>query len=325
MRELGFPETEPCIELRTVEDPAGRPVALEDLVGNTPLLHLRRVAAAAGVRESVAVMAKAEWYNPSGSVKDRPALQIIRTAECEAKLAPGKVLLDATSGNMGIAYAMFGAQRGYHVRLALPANANRERMMILRAYRAELILTDPLEGADGAILEARRLAAEDPEGTYYADQYNNPANWQAHYLTTADEIWRQTDGRVTHFVAGLGTSGTFVGCTRRLKELNPAIRCVSLQPSGPFHGLEGLKHMASALRPGIYDESLADQGVTVETEAAYAMLNDLAQCEGLMVGVSAAAAVVAAIHVARGLRDGVVVTILPDSGLKYLSEGLWGR
>ncbi|MCA9982718.1 MAG: cysteine synthase family protein [Anaerolineales bacterium] len=295
---------------------------IDDLVGNTPLLDLSHLAHQQGVPEKVTVAAKAEWYNPSGSIKDRPAYNIICTAENNDLLQPGMTLLDSTSGNMGIAYALLGAARGYKVKLAVPANASPERIAILRAYGADLVLTDPLEGSDGAILEARRLAAADPT-LYYANQYNNEANWRAHYLTTANEIWAQTDGAVTHFVAGLGTSGTFVGTTRRLKELNPAIRAVSMQPDSPFNGLEGLKHMPTAILPGIYDSGLADQDMPLRTEDAYEMARLLARQEGLFVGISAAAAVTAAIQVARELTEGVVVTIMPDNGFKYLSERFW--
>ncbi len=294
----------------------------EDLIGNTPLLRLDRTAAAFALPTRVTLLAKAEWYNPGGSVKDRAALHIIREAERRGQLRPGMTLLDATSGNTGIAYAMLGAAGGYRVKLAVPENVSPERLAILRAYGAELILTDPLDGSDGAILEARRIAAADPT-VYYADQYNNPANWQAHYLTTAEEIWRQTDGAITHFVAGLGTSGTFTGVTRRLRELNPAVACISAQPDSPFNGLEGWKHMATAIVPGIYDAGLADANVIVRTEEAHAMARFLARHEGMLVGVSAAAAVVAALGVARELDEGVVVTVLPDSGYKYLSERFW--
>jgi cysteine synthase B len=316
--------------LQTIEktnsffDGHGVPYAnsLEAQVGNTPLLHLRQISAAEDLPESVNIYAKAEWFNPSGSVKDRPALNIIRTAERKGLLRPGMTLLDSTSGNMGIAYATLGAARGYRVKLVLPANVSPERTAILRAYGAELILTDPLEGTDGAMLEAQRLAAEEPNH-YYASQYNNPANWQAHYFTTANEIWQQSGGLVTHFVAGLGTSGTFVGTTRRLKELNPFISCVSMQPDSPFNGLEGLKHMDTAIKPGIYDSYLADDTTTVRTEAAYQMARDLARQEGLLVGISAAAAVVAAVEVAHKIEAGNIVTILPDNGFKYLSERFW--
>ena len=311
--------------LNSIHRPQTAPAAavrLEELIGNTPLLRLDRVAAAHGVAPGVSLLAKAEWTNPGGSVKDRAALNIIRAAERAGGLRPGMTLLDATSGNTGIAYAMLGAARGYRVKLAVPENVSPERVAILRAYGAELILTDPLEGSDGAIREARRLAAADPT-VFYADQYNNPANWQAHYLTTAEEIWRQTGGAISHFVAGVGTSGTFTGVTRRLRELNPEVVCYAAQPDGPFNGLEGWKHMATAIVPGIYDEHLADGNLSVRTEDAYAMARFLARNEGLLVGVSSAAAVAAALQVATGLDEGVVVTILPDSGFKYLSEGFW--
>jgi cysteine synthase B len=300
---------------------------LEYLIGNTPLLRLEAAGAAGrlfgrGVSPRVSLLAKAEWYNPGGSVKDRAALNIIRAAEQHGDLRPGMTLLDATSGNTGIAYAMLGAARGYRVRLVIPENVSPERLAILRAYGAELNLTDPLDGSDGAIREAQRIAAADPS-IYYADQYNNEANWQAHYLTTAEEIWRQTAGQITHFVAGVGTSGTFVGTTRRLRELNPAIRCYSAQPDSPFNGLEGWKHMATAIVPGIYDATLAHGELTARTEDAYTTARYLARQEGLLVGVSAAANVHAALRVALTLEEGVVVTILPDSGLKYLSERFW--
>jgi S-sulfo-L-cysteine synthase (O-acetyl-L-serine-dependent) len=307
--------------------PAGptlyNPNSLEGQVGNTPLIRLQRTAEAADLPPKVALYAKAEWFNPSGSVKDRAALNIMRTAEWQGQLKAGMTLMDSTSGNMGIAYALFGAARGYHVKLTLPANASPERIAILRAFGAELILTDPLEGSDGAIVAVRELAAHDAGNTYYANQYNNPANWQAHYFTTGNEIWEQTAGDVTHFVAGLGTSGTFTGTTRRLKELNPAVRCVAMQPDSSFNGLEGLKHMPTALKPGIYDPNLADENVVVRTEDAHRMARELARNEGLFVGISGAAAVVAAINVARTLDEGVVVTILPDNGFKYLSERFW--
>ncbi|MBI4316155.1 MAG: cysteine synthase family protein [Chloroflexi bacterium] len=295
---------------------------LEARVGNTPLLRLAQVAA--GLPSTVQVFAKAEWFNPSGSVKDRPALNILRTALDNGDLN-GRRLLDSTSGNMGIAYATFGAARNVGVTLAVPGNASPERLSILRALGAALILTDPLEGSDGAILEARRLAAEQPERYFYANQYDNPANWQAHYHTTGPEIIAQTDGQVTHFVAGLGTSGTFTGTGRRLKEYNPAIQIVAAQPDSPFNGLEGLKHMPTAIKPGIYSEALADANVAVETEAAQAMTLRLAREEGLFVGISSGAAVVAALEVARTLTEGVVVTVFPDAGFKYLSERFWGE
>ena len=309
---------------RTISAPhAGLPLnTVEAQVGHTPLLRLWKTAVAHDIPDTVAIYAKAEWFNPSGSVKDRAALNIMHTAEANDQLTPGMTLLDSTSGNMGIAYAMLGAARGYQVQLALPSNVSPERLAILQAYGAELIFTDPLEGSDGAMVEARRLAAENPT-IFYANQYNNSANWRAHYLTTGKEIWEQTQGEVTHFVAGLGTSGTFTGTTRRLQELNSQIKAISMQPDGPFNGLEGLKHMPTALKPGIYDEGLGDGETAVRTEDAYHMAIFLARQEGLFVGISAAAAVVAAVQVAQELEKGVVVTVLPDNGFKYLSERFW--
>jgi S-sulfo-L-cysteine synthase (O-acetyl-L-serine-dependent) len=295
--------------------------SLEAVVGNTPLVRLRHVTR--NVSRSVEVYGKVEWTNPGGSVKDRPALYIIREAELSGDLTPERVLLDATSGNMGIAYATYGAARGYKVKLVVPANASPERIGILRTLGAEIVLSDPTEGSDGAILEARRIAAEDPVRYFYADQYNNPANWRAHYFTTGPEIIEQTDGQVTHFVAGLGTSGTMMGVGRRLKEFNPAIHLTAMQPDASFHGLEGLKHMPTAIVPGIYDPTVHDDLVTVATEDAHKMARRLAREEGLFVGVSAAAAAVAALRVAEQLDEGVVVTIFPDSGHKYLSERFW--
>ncbi|MFW6182877.1 MAG: PLP-dependent cysteine synthase family protein [Chloroflexota bacterium] len=296
--------------------------SLEAQVGNTPLLRLENIEREAALSPDVALYGKAEWFNPSGSVKDRAALNIIRSAEWTGELRPGMVILDSTSGNMGIAYAMLGAARGYEVKLAVPSNASPERIAVLRAYGADLELTDPLEGSDGAMRVARRLAEENPD-FFFADQYNNPANWQAHYHTTANEIWSQTKGNITHFVAGLGTSGTFVGTTRRLKELKADVRAIAMQPDGPFNGLEGLKHMPTAIRPGIYDDTLQNDVHTVRTEDAYEMARLLARREGLFLGISAAAAVAAAVDVARTLREGVVVTVLPDNGYKYLSERFW--
>lgn len=287
-------------------------------IGNTPLVTLAAVAPA-----GTEVVAKAEWTNPGGSVKDRAAARMLLEAERRGEMHRGKTVLEATSGNTGIALAMLGAARGYRVRLCLPANASLERKRILAAYGAELTLTDAGEGTDGAIRKARELAAAEPERYWYADQYSNPENWRAHYYGTAEEIWQQTEGRITHFVAGLGTSGTFVGTTRRLKELKPAVACVAMQPEGPFHGLEGLKHMATAMVPAIYDPGLADGNVTVATEAAFAMARRLAREHGLLVGTSAAAAVVAALGVAAGAEGAVVVTVLPDGGEKYLSERFW--
>jgi cysteine synthase B len=296
--------------------------SLEAQVGNTPLLRLQNIEREAGLAPDVALYGKAEWFNPSGSVKDRPALNIIRAAEWSGKLQPGMTLLDSTSGNMGIAYATLATARGYRVKLGVPGKARPERLAILRAYEADLVLTDPLEGSDGALREARRLASEHAD-YFYADQYNNPANWQAHYHTTANEIWKQTEGAVTHFVAGLGTSGTFVGATRRLKELKVDVQAIAVQPDSSFNGLEGLKHMPSAIQPGIYDPQVADAVRSVRTEDAYDMALQLARQEGLFVGVSSAAAVVAAVTVARDLEEGVIVTVLPDNGFKYLSERFW--
>jgi len=298
-------------------------------VGNTPLLRLQRIAE--GVR-GVQILGKAEWANPGGSVKDRPAFNIVREAERTGQLRPGKTLLDATSGNTGIAYAMIGAAKGFPVKLCMPSNVSLERKRILKAYGAEIVFTDPNDGSDGAIRKARELAAAEPNKYFYADQYSNDANWRAHYTSTANEIWNQTDGRITHFVATLGTSGTFVGCTRRLRELNPEIKCISLQPDSPFHGLEGLKHMATAIVPKIYDPSLADEDHGISTEAAYAMLKRLAREEGLLVGISSGAAVVGAVELALRLEksswieengEAVIVTILCDSADKYLSDRLW--
>jgi cysteine synthase B len=290
------------------------------MVGNTPLLELESVAREVpGIR----VLAKAEWYNPGGSVKDRPALWMIRAGEQSGRLTPEKTILDATSGNTGIAYAWIGAALGYRVKLCMPANASEERKKILRAYGVETVLTDPGDGSDGAIREARRLAAEEPERYFYPDQYTNPANPRSHYESTANEIWEQTAGEVTHFVAGLGTSGTFIGTTRRLRELNPGIVAVSFEPDSPFHGLEGMKHMQSAIVPEIYDPEVADENLYTPTEDAYAMVKRLAREEGILVGISAGAAVATSLRVARELEEGVIVTILCDSADKYLSDRFW--
>ncbi|MBK9927860.1 MAG: cysteine synthase family protein [Anaerolineales bacterium] len=291
-------------------------------VGETPLLPLRRVTS--GLSPRVRVFAKAEWFNPGGSVKDRPALNIIQTALANGELGNGKRLLDSTSGNMGISYATFGAVLGIPVTITIPGNASPERMSILRALGAELILTDPLDGSDGAILKAREIAAAEPDVYWYANQYNNPANWGAHYKSTGPEIVYQTNGQVTHFVAGLGTSGTLTGTGRYLLENVPNVKIISFQPDAPFHGLEGLKHMPSAIKPGIYDESLAGTNLEVQTEAAHGMVKRLAREEGLFVGISSGAAAVAALQVASELDEGVVVTVFPDAGYKYLSDkSLW--
>ena len=297
---------------------------LQERIGNTPLLRLGRVTS--GLKD-VQVLAKAEWANPGGSVKDRAASNIVAEALREGKLGEGKMLLDSTSGNTGIAYAMLGAAYGIPIALCMPSNVSEERKRILQAYGATIVYTDPGEGSDGAIRKARELAAAEPDKYAYVDQYSNDANWRAHYADgTADEIWRQTEGRVTHFVAILGTSGTFVGTSRRLKELNPEIRCISLQPDSPFHGIEGTKHMETSIVPKIYDASIADGELGIETEAAQAMVRRLAREEGMLVGVSAAAALVGALEVARDAEPGsVVVTIFPDSGDKYLSEQFWNE
>ncbi len=299
-------------------------------VGNTPLLPLRRVTlrqaqdGARGLSPRTQIFVKAEWFNPGGSVKDRPALNIMRNAIANGDLRNGKRLLDSTSGNMGIAYATFGATLGISVTLAIPANASAERILLLRALGAELILTDPSEGSDGAILKARELVAENPDLYWYANQYNNPANWQAHYLSTGPEIVAQTNGQVTHFIAGLGTSGTFMGTGRYLREQLPNVKLISMQPDAPFHGLEGLKHMSTAIKPAIYEETLADEEIGVKTEAAHEMVRKLVREEGLFVGISSGAAVVAALEVASRLDEGIIVTVLPDAGYKYLSDKiLW--
>src|SRR5215510_2746875 len=297
-------------------------------VGDTPLLRFERIAANFS---NIQILGKAEWANPGGSVKDRAALRIVAEAEERGELAH-KALLDATSGNTGIAYAMLGAARGFPVTLCVPGNVSAERKRILKAYGAQVIYTDPGDGSDGAIREARRLYAEHPEKYFYADQYSNDSNWRAHYYGTAEEIWRQTEGRITHFVATLGTSGTFVGTTRRLRELNPEIQCISLQPDSPFHGLEGLKHMATAIVPAIYDPNLADRNLEILTEDAYAMVKRLASEEGMLVGISGGAAVVGCLKVAEQIvksdwfaqhDEAVIVTVLPDSADKYLSERFW--
>lgn len=298
---------------------------IERQIGNTPLLSFRRVTRA--LPASVRIFAKAEWQNPGGSVKDRAAYTIIRSAEAAGTLRPGKTILDSTSGNTGIAYAMIGAAKGYRVKLLLPENVSPERVAILRAYDTELVFTDPLEGSDGALRAVRDLAKREPECYFYADQYNNPANVQAHYEGTGAEIWRQTRGHVTHFVAGLGTSGTLMGTGRRLREYDPSVRIVSVEPDSPFHGLEGLKHMDTAIQPGIFQRNFADARLAVRTEDAHAMALRLAREEGYLVGISAAGAMVGALRVAEGLaergRAGTVVTLFPDNAYKYLSEAFW--
>ena len=290
--------------------------SIEANIGNTPLIRLRNVTR--DLPPGVEVFVKAEHLNPGGSVKDRAAFAMVLAGERSGRLQRGMTILDATSGNTGIAYGMIGAARGYPVTICLPKNASMQRKQILRSYGVELIETDPLQATDGAQVVARELSAREPKKYFYPDQYNNPANWRAHYESTGLEIWEQTEGRVTHFIAGLGTSGTFVGTSRRLKELKPAIRAISMQPSSPFHGLEGLKHMASALVPGIYDPTLADENVEVATEDGQQMARRLAREEGLLVGTSSGANVFAALRLALSLpRDSVVVTILCDGGDRY--------
>jgi S-sulfo-L-cysteine synthase (O-acetyl-L-serine-dependent) len=299
-----------------------QPSHLEKLVGNTPLLPLQKISKK--LAPNVQLFAKAEWFNPGGSIKDRPALNIIRSAIAAGELSAGKRLLDSTSGNTGIAYATFGAALGISVTLALPANASPDRITILQAMGVELILTDPLEGSDGALRTARQLASQHPDLYFYANQYNNPANWQAHYYSTGPEIIEQTNGKITHFVAGMGTSGTLMGSGRALREFNPNIHLAAVQPDAPFHGLEGLKHMPSAIVPQIYNPAFPDSIVEVKTEEAYAMTRRLAHEEGLLVGISSGAAACAALKIAEKLQRGIVVTIFPDAGYKYLSDiNLW--
>jgi len=293
-------------------------------IGNTPLLRLERIGQE---YPGVELLAKAEWFNPGGSVKDRAAANIVRNGRSLGQFKPGQRLLDSTSGNTGIAYAMIGAAEGFGVTLCVPENASPERKHILNAYGVEIIYTDPAEGSDGALRKARELHAANPETYFYANQYGNEANWRAHYRGTANEIWEQTAERVTHFVAMLGTSGTFVGTSRRLKELNPKIRCISLQPDSPFHGIEGAKHMATAIVPPIYDPAIADENLGISTEQAHWMVKRLAREEGLLVGVSAGAALAGALKIARPLaaagQSAAIVMVMPDGADKYLSERFW--
>ena len=292
-------------------------------IGNTPLLRFERLG-----REfrSVEFCAKAEWFNPGGSVKDRPALSMIEAGLASGALRPGQTVIDATSGNTGIAYAMIAAALGYPVKLCLPDSASPERKRILAALGAELVITPGDEGTDGAIRRTQEIVVADPQKYFYPDQYSNPANWQAHYRTTANEIWEQTSGRITHFVAALGTSGTFVGTARRLRELHPSIRCISLQPDASFHGLEGWKHMPTAIRPAIYDDTIADQNLAINTEEAYRLVKRIAREEGLLVSPSSAAALLGCFQVAKTLAPGeraVIVTVFADSASKYLNERFW--
>lgn len=293
--------------------------SLADEIGNTPLLEIKRLFRSDKIR----IMAKLEWFNPGGSIKDRPALNMILKGEQAGQLDSAKIILDATSGNTGIAYAMIGASKGYKVKLCLPANASVERKKILRAYGAELDLTDPLEGSDGAYRRVQELYAAEPAAYFYPDQYGNDANWQAHFMTTGPEIYTQTHGEVTHFVTGLGTSGTMMGTSRFLKEQDTGIQCCSFIPDSPFHGLEGLKHMPTSLVPRIYDPSIVDHQLEVSTEAAQTMVRRLAREEGLFVGISAGAAMAAALKVAANIERGTIVTVFCDGGDKYLSEEFW--
>jgi cysteine synthase B len=288
-------------------------------VGNTPLLALTRILAG---MDRISLYAKAEWFNPSGSVKDRAALAMILEGEKSGQLTKEKVIIDATSGNTGIALAMFGASLGYRVHIFMPSNASKERKEMIIEYGAELTMTDPLEGTDGAQRQVKEMVRTHPDKYFYPDQYNNPANWKAHFHGTAEEIIQQTNGTITHFVAGLGTSGTFVGTSRRLKEFRPGITCTSMQPDSPLHGMEGLKHMQTATVPGIYDATIADNTLAVSTEEAYGMMKRLALEEGLSVGVSSGANVAAALKVAKRISKGVIVTILCDDGSRYLSENI---
>lgn len=324
-----FHKVAPVLEVASRHQPeppaSSLGLSLFDRIGNTPLLRLEAVT-----RDlpGVVLLGKAEWHNPGGSVKDRAAGNIVLEGRRSGAFRSGKILLDSTSGNTGIAYAMLGAAEGFPVTLCMPENVSLERKQILQGYGADMIYTDPADGSDGAIRRARELAAQHSEKYFYADQYSNHANWRAHYHGTANEIWQQTQGRITHFVSMLGTSGTFVGTTRRLRELNPRIRCISLQPDSAFHGIEGAKHMASALVPKIYDPALADQNLEIATEDAYAMARQLSRGSGLLVGVSSAAAVAGSLQIARLLslkrgQQAVIVTILCDSGDKYLSERFW--
>lgn len=297
--------------------------SLLDQIGNTPLLDLSDFAQRLGVPAGVGVYAKAEWMNPGGSVKARAALRIIEDAEKSGKLAPGKILIDSSSGNTGIAYALIGSLKGFEVHLVMPSNVSRERKALVKAYGATLIESDPLEGSDGAIRTVRKLVAEHPERYFYADQYNNDANWRAHYTSTGPEIWQQSDGQITHFVAGLGTTGTFVGTGRYLKDRKPSVELITVQPEDELSVIEGLKHLPTAITPGIYDDKLADEQLPVAAEAAWEMTRRLSTKAGLFVGFSSGAAVAAAIEVAKRLESGVVVTLLPDDGSKYVSLGIF--
>ncbi|MGA7729722.1 MAG: cysteine synthase family protein [Chloroflexia bacterium] len=316
--------TSPPATLSEIPAPHRERVAdVERHIGNTPLLRLAHIEERHGLPAGVELYAKAEYFNPGGSVKDRAALYMIRDGELRGLLTPGKTILDASSGNTGIAYAMLGAALGYRVEICLPASASSERQKLLGLYGANIVGTPAADGTDGAILEARRRYAENPERYFYPDQYNNPANWQAHFQGTGPEIWRQTEGRITHFVAVVGTAGTLTGTARRLKLYNPSIEVIEVQPDSAFHGLEGMKHIPAALVPGIYDPHLADRRFAANTEASQAMARALARHEGILAGPSGGAGVLAALQVAGSLASGVVVTVLPDGGSRYLGEAFW--
>lgn len=295
-------------------------ISILSKIGNTPLIKIEKITSHL---KGVSIYAKAEWFNPGGSVKDRPALYMIMDGIKRGLLTKDKIIIDATSGNTGIAYAMIGAILGYKVKLALPSNASIERKRILKAYGAELILTDPLEGTDGAQKVVKEIVKSEPNKYFYPDQYNNEANWRAHYETTAVEIINQTKGKLTHFVAGLGTTGTFVGTAKRLKEFNPKIKTIAVQPDLPLHGIEGLKHLPTAVIPGIFKPELVDETIEISTEEAYEMVKLLAREEGLLVGVSSGAAMSACLKLAQKIEKGLIVTVFPDSGVKYISEKFW--
>jgi S-sulfo-L-cysteine synthase (O-acetyl-L-serine-dependent) len=311
-----FPEIVGTNIQRKISDPSSILAA----IGHTPLLEIRNIP---DQNENVRIFAKAEWFNPGGSIKDRPALNMLLEGEKTGKLTRNKTIIDATSGNTGIAYAMIGSALGYKVMLAIPSNASLERKKTLRAYGAEIIETDPLAGTDGAQELVREMVEAEPGRYFYPDQYNNPSNWLAHYNSTAIEIWNQTKGRVTHFVAGLGTTGTFIGISRRLKELNPSISCISFQPDSPLHGLEGLKHLPTSIVPGIYDATIADDRMTVSTDDAYKMMKFLAKNEGMFVGVSSGASLAASFRLASEISAGSIVTVFPDGGARYSGEHFW--
>ena len=303
-----------------IESAMRDPTSILGAIGNTPLIRIRHIAP---VNAAVEIYAKAEWFNPGGSVKDRAALSMLLEGERSGTLTREKTIIDATSCNTGIAYAMIASALGYKVTLALPSNASEERKGLLHAYGANILSTDPLAGTDGAQIRVKEIVHADPDRYFYPDQYNNPANWRAHYRTTAQEIWGQTSGRITHFVAGLGTTGTFTGTARRLKELNAAISCISFQPDSPLHGMEGLKHLPTAIVPGIFDPALADRCITVSTEEAYDMTRRLAREEGVYAGISSGAAMAAALGVSAHIERGIIVTIFPDGGARYAREGFW--